>query len=319
MHRCIAFILHNAASLNTPRESGMRHQLSLHYLDTVARIGSIRKAADQHAITSSALNRRIIAMEDDLGVPIFDRVANGVRLNTAGELLIQHARAQLADMERVKSQIHDLQGVRRGHISIVASQALMPYIIPLQIKAYRSEHPQITFSVRVCTRFTALTELQSYSADLAVVFEPELAPEFESVFAVPQQLHAQFNRDHSLAGGDGLRLRECLQWPLALPTKNNGIRHLLEQSASPLSSKLNVAIESDNAYLLQRVVETSELISFALTAGVQDNDELASLRHRSISSTDVKPGMLHIGRLKGRHLSVAAAKFLDQITEFFDT
>jgi len=88
----------------------MRHQLPLKYLDTVARVGSIRKAAEQLAITSSALNRRIIAMEKDLGVPLFDRVAKGVRLNAAGELVIHHIRTQLADMDRVKSQIHDLQG-----------------------------------------------------------------------------------------------------------------------------------------------------------------------------------------------------------------
>ena len=101
----------------------MRHQLSLRYVDTVARIGSIRKAADQLAITSSALNRRIIGMEEDLGVPIFDRVPNGVRLNAAGEILVQHFRKQLAEMDRVKSQINDLQGERRGHVAVACSQA----------------------------------------------------------------------------------------------------------------------------------------------------------------------------------------------------
>lgn len=297
----------------------MRYQRSMQYLDTVARVGSIRKAADELAITSSALNRRIIALEDDLGVPIFDRVPNGVRLNAAGELLIHHIRSQLADMERVKSQIHDLQGVRRGHISIAASQALMPFILPEQMHNYRHQHPQISFSVRVCTRYSAITELQSFNADLAIVFEPEITPEFESVGVFPQHLYAQYNQHHALAGDGAIRLRDCLQWPLALPTKENGIRHLLERSAAPLSCTPNVAVESDNTYLLQRVVETGDLVSFSFSAGLPINDDNALLRHRPVSDTDVEPGMLHIGRLKGRHLSVAAAKFIDQLTSFLES
>lgn len=294
----------------------MRYQLPMQYLDTVARVGSIRKAAEQLAITSSALNRRIIAMEEDLGVPVFDRIPNGVRLNAAGELLIHHIRSQLADMEKVKSQIHDLQGVRRGHIAIAASQALMPSILPLQMQLYRQQHPQISFSVRVCTRHSAITELQSFNADLVVVFEPEITPEFESVLAVPQQLHVQYQPKHALAGNSEIRLRECLQWPLAVPTKHNGIRHLLERSAAPLSCVPNIAVESDNTHLLQRVVENSDLVSFAFSAGLPKHDAVPTLEHRPVCCTDVEPGMLHVGRLKGRHLSVAAAKFLDQLTHF---
>ncbi len=102
----------------------MRHLLPLHYIDAVVRAGSIRKAAEALAITSTALNRRILSMEQDLGVPIFERLPRGVRLSTAGEILIQHVRTQLSDMERVKSQIADLTGVRRGHVSIACSQAV---------------------------------------------------------------------------------------------------------------------------------------------------------------------------------------------------
>ena len=52
----------------------MRHLLPLKYIDAVAKAGSIRKAAETLAITSTALNRRILAMEEDLGVPIFERL-----------------------------------------------------------------------------------------------------------------------------------------------------------------------------------------------------------------------------------------------------
>lgn len=293
----------------------MRHQLPLHYLDTVARVGSIRKAAEQLAITSSALNRRIIAMEQDIGVPLFDRVAKGVRLNAAGELLIHHFRTQLADMERVKSHINDLQGVRRGHIAIACSQALMVSVLPSEIHRYRAQHPEVTFGLRVCTRQTATSELQSFNADLAVVFEPELTPDFQTIMSVPQQLYAQFCQSHELQGEGAVRLWECLQWPLALPTKNNGVRHLIERSAANLSSLLDVAIESDNFYLLRTLIQQSDLVSFTVAAGLPKDQIDSHLDSRPVDLQDVPAGMLHIGQLKGRHLSVAASKFLEQLTQ----
>ena len=105
----------------------MKHLLPLTYIDAVTKAGSIRKAAETLAITSTALNRRILAMEEELGVPIFERLPRGVRLTTAGEILIHHIREQLTDMERVKSQIADLTGERRGHVSIACSQALLSF------------------------------------------------------------------------------------------------------------------------------------------------------------------------------------------------
>ena len=92
----------------------MRALVNLKYVDEIARAGSLRRAAESLSITPSALNRRLIAIEDELNVQIFDRLPRGVRLNAAGEILIHHIRAQISDFERVQSQIADLSGVRRG-------------------------------------------------------------------------------------------------------------------------------------------------------------------------------------------------------------
>jgi len=64
------------------------------------------------------------------------------------------------------------------------------------------------------------------------------------------------------------------------------------------------------------LVDNSDLVCFSFSAGLTANKDNNVLQHRAISLDDVKPGMLHIGRLKGRHMSVAAAKFLDQLTNY---
>ena len=96
----------------------MRFMTSLRFIDAVAREKSIRKAAEKLAITSTALNRRILQIEEEIGQPLFERLSSGVRLNTAGELFVQHIRAQQAELARVQSQIADLSGIRRGHVRV---------------------------------------------------------------------------------------------------------------------------------------------------------------------------------------------------------
>ena len=100
----------------------MRHLRFLRYVDEVARAGSIRKAAEQLHVTASAVNRRVMDLEEELGAPLFERRARGVRLTAAGELFVRYIREQTGDVERMKSQIEDLKGLRRGTVRIACSQ-----------------------------------------------------------------------------------------------------------------------------------------------------------------------------------------------------
>lgn len=107
----------------------MRHTRALNVVVEVARSGSIRRAVERLNIAPSALTRQIQDIEHELGTPLFERLSSGMRLNAAGELLVRHIKDQLADLERVRSQIADLTGVRRGHVTIACSQAFLTRFI----------------------------------------------------------------------------------------------------------------------------------------------------------------------------------------------
>src|SRR6266567_3317774 len=95
-------------SPHSAREAGpMKHMRILQYVDEVARTGSIRKAAERLHVTSSAVNRRIMDLEAELGASLFERWPRGVRLTAAGEIFVHYLRGQIADAERVNSQIED--------------------------------------------------------------------------------------------------------------------------------------------------------------------------------------------------------------------
>lgn len=297
----------------------MKHLLPLRYIDAVAKSGSIRKAAETLAITSTALNRRILAMEEEMGVAIFERLPRGVRLSAAGEILIHHIRVQLSDMERVKSQIADLAGERRGHISIACSQALLPYFLPEQISQYRKEHPAVMFSVYLRDRNAAEQALIDMSADLAIVFEPVRLSEFHNLLTIRQPVHAVMTKDHPLAAQKELRLRDCLRYPLALPTTYYGVRQLLESAVRKTSLKLEPVIESDSFEFLRHHCRIENILSFQIPIGLPQNLEWSDAVSRPINTNDVPQGLLYFGQLKGRTLPVAAARFAHQVLETFET
>lgn len=291
----------------------MRHLLPLHFIDVVARAGSIRKAAELLSITSTALNRRILAMEDELGVPIFERLPRGVRLTTAGEILVHHARTQIADMARVKSQIADLSGVRRGHIAIACSQALLPFFLPEQIAAYRHEHPGVTFSVHLRDRSAAEQALVDHIADLALVFEPVRMGEFHSLMNVRQPVCGVMAPTHPLAQKPKLRLAECLQYPISLPARSYGVRDLLETATIGSAMKLEPAIESDSFEFLRNHAMTENIISFQIPIGLPADGTHKDIVVRPLDERGVPAGLLYLGQLRGRTLPVAAARFANQI------
>src|ERR1700685_3545842 len=92
----------------------MLHSRLLKYLDEVSRLGSIRKAASRLNIASSAINRQILALESEIGSPIFERMPRRLRLTATGEVLIAHVRETLKRHQRVEAQIAAFKGLTRG-------------------------------------------------------------------------------------------------------------------------------------------------------------------------------------------------------------
>lgn len=287
----------------------MKHLQDFQFIEAVVRAGSIRKAAEDMNITASALNRRINRFEAEFGSEIFERLPRGVRLNPAGELLIQHIRSQRSDMLRLQSQVADLSGERRGHVSIACSQALLPFFLPAQIASYRADHPGVTFGVNVRDRVEAERELSTFSSDIALVFEPRHLADFEVVFSVAQPIHAVMRADHPLAARAELRLRDCLAHPHAAPSHQYAIRVLLEIAAQKTThGALDPIVESESFDFMRHYVLHENAIAFQFPIGLNPAGE-SGLVSRPLSARDVAPGNLLLGQLRGRSLPVASAKF----------
>lgn len=290
----------------------MRHLEPFKDIVTIARAGSIRKASEILNISSTALNRRLLAMEEDFGVQIFERLPSGLRLSAAGELILRHMRNQLSEHELLRSQIINLSGLRRGHVSIACSQALLPHFLPDQISSYRKAHPDVTFNVHLRDRGMAESALQDHSADIAIVLEPVNLSVFQIALSVRQPIWCLMRETHPLAAKEMIRVGDCSQYPVALPESNYGVRYLMDRTLLRALFGMNLIIESDSFEFLRGLALYEDVLTFhiPISLPVRPGEGLV---YRPLDPRDVEAGQLSVGYLGGRNLPVAAASFLEHV------
>jgi DNA-binding transcriptional LysR family regulator len=289
----------------------MRHLKLLTHVVEVARMGSIRKAAEHLNLTPSAMNRRIQDLEIEVGTPLFERRPRGVRLTTAGEMFVRYARSQIADAGRMKSHVEDLRGLRRGPVLMACSQALALDFLAVRIADFQQQHPKVTFDCKVMDHDRALAALAAYDVDLALIYRPRMSPTWRVIASVPQRLVAIVRSDHPFAGRKSVRLSECLEYPVALPDRTLSGRQILDEVTTRRELNFNIMAESNSFEMLRGLVFRSNVISFQIGIGAPTEDLGIGLVGCPVDTRDLPAADLVLCQLRGRGLSVAAATFAE--------
>jgi len=286
----------------------MNHLRFLRYIDEIARAGSIAKAAERLHVAASAVNRRLQDIEEELDTPLFERLPRGMRLTAAGELFIRYVRARSTELDQVRSQIEELKGLRRGKVRLVVSQAVVSTLLPRAVAGFRKSHPEVAFDVHVGDHVHALATLRAYESDLALVFNLAPEPDVTRLAVSEQKLLALMHRTHPLATrAQGLRLRDCAEYPVALPEGNTAGRQMLERFMVRSSVKLKPLIESNSFEFLRYYLHHEQAISFQVAVGaISDHGEVVA---REIEDRGFPRGQLVLASLAGRHLPVIAHAF----------
>jgi DNA-binding transcriptional LysR family regulator len=295
----------------------MNHLRFLHYVEEVARVGSIRQAAERLHVAASAVNRRVQDIENELGTAIFERLPRGVRLTAAGELFVGYIRSRSADLARVRSEIEELQGLRRGLVKVIASQALASVFLPSAIASFRKKHPLVAFEVIIGDHLRAAEALRSFETDIALVFNMEVESDIDRIAEFEQSLHVLMHRSHPLEKRQGvLRLRDCVDYPLVMPHRDIGARQMIESFLAEKSLKLRPCIESNNFEFLRGYLYQEQALSFQIAIGaVTDGGQLVS---KEIGDRGFPKGHLVLASLRGRQLPVIAHVFAEHLKKSHD-
>ena len=146
----------------------------IHYFQLVARLGSIRQAALVLGIAPSSISRVIKQLEEELGTPLFERVRQRLKLTSAGELMLYHARVSTAELNRASEKINELHGLRRGRVSVSIIESVARGLMPKILSKFWKDHPEINVDIKVVGSQQASEALAEGDCDLAVAFDVQV-------------------------------------------------------------------------------------------------------------------------------------------------
>lgn len=155
----------------------MLDQESLEVFLTIARHGSINRAAQALFLAQSTVTHRLKQLERQVATPLFVRTASGVSLTAEGRRLLPIA-ANIVEQMRSFTR----PGEQRQSMTIVAGKAFVAYELPRLIGKYRQAHPQFTCYVRSTLYEESLSALLTGTADIAFLgsemYHPHIYQEF---------------------------------------------------------------------------------------------------------------------------------------------
>ena len=243
----------------------MRHSLvpaGLRYADQVARSGSIQKAARELHVAASAINRQILQLEDELGVPLFERLPRGMQLTASGEAVITMVRRWGQDERRLVADVRRIQGVHQGHVSLVAMDSLSTSVLPRLVGQLSAQHPLVSLSIELATPDDAEAALMGGKADLAAIFNLAPRRELLVLWKADLPLGCVVAPGHPLASLGSVSFQEATVHPVALQSRALTIRRYLEAQYSWLFQAPRRFVESNSLQLVKQLAMAGQHVMF---------------------------------------------------------
>ncbi len=127
-----------------------------------------RAAADLH-LTQSATSAAIAALEARYATKLFNRIGRRIELTQAGRLFLVEARAVLARAAAAETVLAELAGLKRGSLSLAASQTVGNYWLPPLMHRYRASYPGIALGLTIGNTEMVVAAVRDGVADLGFV------------------------------------------------------------------------------------------------------------------------------------------------------
>ena len=145
-----------------------------HYIEKVASLRSISKAAQELYISQPALTRIISSVEKELGIMLFNRSVLPLQLTYAGERFLEEARRILDLDAALQKELQEISEAKRGHLSIGANYAANALWLPHILPVFRREYPGI--SISIFQQSSPLFEKELLKGDIDLAFTTQSAP-----------------------------------------------------------------------------------------------------------------------------------------------
>ncbi len=287
------------------------HSSTLTYFIAVAEEGSFRAAARKIRIASSAVNRHILLLEEELGFTLFERQGRTLKLSAAGQILFDHCQGTVRSFEDALEDLDALRDVRSGLVRISASESFAAEIVPKICVEFSQAFPGIRLQVAVAESGAVISSIADDMCDVGFAFGKVNIANLRAVSCHDLPIGAVVGPDHPLASHDSVTLAECRDYPIVTPDENLSFGRRLNE-LSNLESRHKIAgIVGSSPRLMAGIARLNKHIAFQTRIGITDEIDRGALVFVPISDASLKPDTCMILASRRSEGRFASERFCD--------
>ncbi|HEU0067437.1 MAG TPA: LysR family transcriptional regulator [Sphingomonas sp.] len=289
----------------------------LRYFLAVGRLGSIRKAADELNVSASAIDRQILNVEAEIGMPLFERLPTGLRLTAAGEIMMTAGGRWQKGMADVRAQIEDLRGLKRGHVDIAIIDALAKGYVPAMIQSIQSRYPGITIGIKVLENDAVRRAIASGKVDFGIFFDPQSFRDMTVRAFVDVVLGFVTPAGHPFGAKREARFSACVGSALIVPAEPLAVSQQIAVLEGTSGVVLDKKVTSDSIQMITSLVLQGVGIGILTSLDVVTEVKRNLLSFTKISDPILRPMTLALCIATTRTPSHAAGLVLAEMEHGF--
>jgi DNA-binding transcriptional LysR family regulator len=227
----------------------------------VAEKQHVTQAARELNLTQSATSAAIAALETRYDVKLFDRIGRGIALTQTGRDFLVEARAVLARARAAAQVLNDLAGLKRGSLTIAASQTVANYWLPCRVQTFHTAHPGIELRLSIANTEQVARAVHEGSADLGFV-EGDVDDASLAISKVGgDSLVVVVGMKHPWVGRTKITPKDLLATAWVLREHGSGTRSMFEAALRKYGirfSDLRVALELPSNEAVRAALESGD-------------------------------------------------------------
>ena len=292
----------------------------LRYFMAVATTGSLSAASEQLYVAGSAISRQIQKLETRLGVALFDRHARGMILTDAGQILANHVRKSMRDMEYALAEIHGLTAVRKALVRLACTDGMAFDLLPGLLARFRKLHPGISFDLQVGSAMQVAEWVRRNACDIAFQFSLAPEKEVEIIAAWPAPVLLLVDGGHPLVWQESVAMEDLHLYPLVLPEAGTTLRQLFDLSCRMAGTFIEPVFSSNNfSALYDFTRHTPDAVTVCSHFSVLWRATRDGMTLKTINNTSLSQRMLQIQVPGSKHRPAAVNAFLTMIAQALES
>lgn len=216
--------------------------------------GSISKGAEAAHLALASASARISGMEAVLGVPLLDRSRRGVTPTAAGRALLHHARAVLAQIERMRGDLRSFSKGLKGEIRLLSNTAALVTLLPAALGIFLAEHPDVAVDIEERTSADIVGAVAEGRAEFGIIADSADPATLETVVLGPDRLTLLVASGHPLSAREAVRFEELLDEPF-VGLSAGALHNHLASHAARLGRRIGYRVRLGSFDAVARLVE----------------------------------------------------------------